>query len=181
MTSDKLVQEYIRWRFKSMKAEAPAAPSAAQLIERALPWWETWPERFRAIIRHLEKIQSGNDHNGDQSDLGSGVHVVPALMVRGETETEGYARVLDFKIRDDKLHFRFQVAPSVASGASTFEVTFISYPALHALLFTPAFGSSETGYISYTELPPELAGAWTLLNETDPLPFRLILRSGPWA
>jgi hypothetical protein len=180
MTSDKLAEEYLRWRFESMKAEAPAAPSAAQLIQRARPWWEKWPERFRALIGRLEKIQSGNDHNGGQSD-GSGVHTVPVLMVRGEEETEDFARVLDFKVHDGKLHFRFQVAPSLASGVSSFEATFISYPVSRALLFTPAFGSSEIGYIAYTELPPELAEAWTLLNETVPLPFRLILHSGPWA
>jgi hypothetical protein len=101
-------------------------------------------------------------------------------MVRGETTTEDFARVLDFKIRDGGLHFRFKAASSIASEASSFEVTFISYPTSRALLFTPAFGSSEIGYIVYTELPPELAGDWALLNETDPLPFRLILRSGSW-
>jgi hypothetical protein len=179
MTSDNLAKEYLRWRFESMKAEAPAAPSAAQLIERALPWWERSPEIFRALVGRLEKMRNGYDHNESQSDHGSGVHTVPALMVRGEAETEGFARVLDFKIRDGRLHFRFQAAPSFVSEISTFEVTFISYPASRALFFTPAFGSSEIGYIVYTQLPPELAGAWTLLNETDRLPFRLILRSGP--
>src|SRR5271170_2569014 len=118
MTSDKLAEEYLRWRFESMKAEAPAAPSAAQLIERALPWWERSPERFRALVGRLEKMQSGYDHNGGRP--------MPALIVQGEAETEGFARVLDFKIRDGMLHFRFQAEPSFASQASTFEVTFIS-------------------------------------------------------
>jgi hypothetical protein len=181
MTSDKLAEEYLRWRFESMKAEAPAAPSADQLIDRALPWWERSPEKFRALVGRLEKIQNGNDHNGGPSGHDSEGHTVPALIVRGDAGTEGLARVLDFKVSDGKLHFRFQLAPSLASGTSTFEVTIISHPGSLALLFTPAFGSNETGYIAYTELPPELAGAWTLLKETDRLPFRLILRSGPWA
>ena len=106
---------------------------------------------------------------------------MPALMVRGEAETEGFARVLDFKIRDGILHFRFQVASSLASEASTFEVTFISYPASRALFFIPAYGSGKIGYIVCAELPPELARDWALLKETDVLPFRLILHTGPWA
>ena len=118
MTSDKLAEEYLHWRFESMKEEAPTAPSAAQLIERALPWWERSPERFRALIGRLEKIQSGNDRKGGQSDNGSGVHAVPALMVRGEAETECFAHVLDFKIRDGRLHFRFQASPSGTQSAS---------------------------------------------------------------
>ena len=181
MTPDELAEGYLRWRFESMKAEAPAAPSAAQLIERALPWWERSPERFRALVGRLGKIESGSDHNGSQSDRNSGAHAVPTLTVRGQEETEGFARVLDFKIRDGRLHFRFRAGPPLASGVSTIEATFISCSTPRALLFTPAFGSSEVGYIVYTELPPELARDWALLNETDRLPFRLILRSEHWS
>jgi len=179
MTSEKIAEEYLRWRFRLMKAEAPTAPSAAQLIERALPWWERNPERFRALVGRLEKMQSGNDHNAGLPDHGSEVHAMPVLIVRGDAEVEGFARVLDFKVCNGKLHFRFQVAPSFESGTSTLAVTFISHPASRALLLTPAFGSSEVGYIVYTDLLPENAGAWTLLDETDHLPFRLILHLTP--
>jgi hypothetical protein len=179
MTADKLAEEYLRWRFESMKADAPAAPSAAQLLERALPWWERNPERFRTLVGRLEKMQGGYDHKGDPPGHGSEGHATPALIVRGDAEVEGLARVLDFKIRDGRLHFRFQAEPSFASEASTFEVTFISCQTSRALLFTSAYGSSETGYIAYTELPSQLARDWALLNEKDRLPFRLILRSGP--
>ena len=181
MTSDELAEEYLRWRFESMKAEAPTAPSAAQLIERALPWWESRPERFRALVGRLEKMQGAYDHNGGSPGDGLEGHAIPVLIVRGDAETEGFARVLDFKIRDGRLHFRFQSEPSFAAETSTFEVTFISCQTSRALLFTRAYGSNKTGYIGFTELPSELARDWALLTETDRLPFRLILRSGPWA
>ena len=176
MTPDKIAEEYLRWRFQLMKAEAPAAPSAAQLIERALPWWERTPERYRALVGRLEKMQSGYDNNGGRSDHGSEGRAMPALIVRGDEGMECFARVLDFKVRDGKLHFRFKVASPFAPEGSTLEVTFISYPASRALLFAPAFGSSEIGYIVYTELPAELSVAWVSLDETAHLPFRLILR-----
>jgi hypothetical protein len=179
MTADKLAEEYLRWRFESMKADAPAAPSAAQLLERALPWWERNPERFRTLVGRLEKMQGGYDHKGSPSGHDSENHATPALIVGGEAEVEGLARVLDFKIRDGRLHFRFHSEPSFASETSTLEVTFICYQTSRALLFTSAYGSSETGYIAYTELPSQLARDWALLNEKDRLPLRLILRSGP--
>jgi hypothetical protein len=106
---------------------------------------------------------------------------VPALIVRGEAETKSFARVLDFKIGDAKLHFRFQLTPALTPGDSSLEVTFISDKDARALFFTPAFGSGEIGYIVHTELPLELARDWAPLKETDFLPFRMILRSGPWA
>jgi hypothetical protein len=181
MTTDKIAEEYLRWRFESMKAEAPAGPSAARIIERALPWWERWPERFRALAERLEKMPNRIGHNEGHSEHSLGAYSLPALIVRGDAETEGFVRVLDFKIRDGRLHFRFQAETSLASEDSAFEVTFISNPAARAVLLSPAFGSSEIGYIVYTELPPELAGAWSLLNERERLPFRLILCSGSWA
>ncbi len=104
---------------------------------------------------------------------------MPALVVRREVETRSFARVLDFKICDAKLHFRFQLTTPLKPRESTFEVTFVSGTAARALFFTPAFGSENIGYIVYTELPTELARDWALLKETDLLPFRLILRSGP--
>jgi hypothetical protein len=181
MTPDKIAEEYFRWRLELMKVEAPAPPSAAQLIERARPWWERWPDRFHSLAGHLETKRTGHPHNGDQPNPGPDGIAVQALIVRGKEETKGFARVLDFKIHDAKLHFRFQLDPPFTPGASSLEVTFISDTAARALFFAQAFGSGEIGYIVYTELPPELARDWASLKETDPLPFRMILRSGPWA
>jgi hypothetical protein len=175
MTPDKLAEEYFRWRLEQMKAEAPAAPSASQLIERALPWWEKFPERFRTLVGHMETIRTGHDHNGNHPNASSDGRTVPVLIVQGEAETKSFARILDFKILDGKLHFRFQLAPPLTPGASALEVTFISDTAARALFTSPAFGSGEIGYIVYTELQPELARDWALLKETDRLPFRLIL------
>jgi hypothetical protein len=181
MTPDKLAEEYFRWRLEQMKAEAPAAPSAAELFERALPWWERWPERFRLLVGQLEAIRTDHDHNGDHPNPGPEGYAVPSLIVRGEAEIKGFARVLDFKILDAKLHFRFQLAPPLAPGDSSLEVTFISDMDARVLLFTQALGLGETGYIVCARLPPELVRDWALLKETDILPFRLILQSGPRA
>jgi hypothetical protein len=179
MTPDKIAEEYLRWRLEQMKAEAPAAPSASQLIERALPWWEKSPERFRSLLGHLETIPTGHDQNGDHPNSSLDGPAVPALIVRGEAEIQSLVRVPDFKIQDGKLHFRFQLAPSLTPVDSTLEVTFISDTAGRPLFFTPAFGSGEIGYIVYADLSPELAREWASLKETDRLPFRLIIHLGP--
>jgi hypothetical protein len=178
MTPDKLAEEYFRWRLEQMKAEAPPAPSASQLIERALPWWERYPERFRSLVGQMETIRVGHDHNGDHPKSTPESFAVPALIVRGETETQSSARVLDFKILDGKLHFRFQLEPLLTPVDSTLEVTFISAAVLRPLFFTPAFGNMEIGYIVYADLSAELAREWASRREVDRLPFWLIIRLG---
>ena len=179
MTLDKLAEEYFRWRFEQMKTEAPAAPSAAELIKRALPWRERFPDRFRTLVSHFEMAGANHDDNGDHQASSLAVHAVPALIVRGKTETIRFAQVLDFKIHEGKLHFRFQLQPPFSPAVSALEVTIISDTASHPLVFALAYGSGEIGHIVYTDLPPELVQDWALLKETDHLPFRLILSLKP--
>jgi hypothetical protein len=179
MTPDKIAEEYLRWRLEQMKAEAPAAPSASQLIERALPWWEKSPERFRALVGQLETIRTGHGHNGNHPNSSPDGHAVPALLLREEVEIQSSARVLDFKIHDGKLHFRFQLEPPLAPVSSSMEVTFISDASTRPLFFAPAFGSEENGYIVYADLLPELVREWAPLDEANGLPLRLIIRVVP--
>jgi hypothetical protein len=179
MTPDKLAEEYLRWRLEQMKAEAPAAPAASQLIELALPWWERSPERFRSLVGRMETIRNGQDHNGDHTNSSPDSHEVPTLIVRGQSEIQSLARVLDFKIYDGKLHFRFKLEPPLTPVDSTLEVTFLSDAATRPLFFAPAFGSEEIGYIVYADILPELAREWASLKETERLPFRLIIHLGP--
>ena len=179
MTPDKIAEEYLRWRLEQMKAEAPAAPGASQLIERALPWWEKSPEAFRSLVGRLETIRAGHDHNGDHPTSSPDGHALPVLVVQGEVEIQSLARVLDFKIHDGKLHFRFQLEPPVPPVSSSLEVTFISDASPRPLFFAPAFGSEENGYIVYADLLPELVREWAPLIEANGLPLRLIIRVAP--
>jgi hypothetical protein len=165
MKPEKNVGELLRWRLEQARREAPPAPSVAQLLELARPWWEKCPEKFQSQVERLRRIQVGCDGDG-----------VPALIVREAEESEGLARVLEFTIRNDNLLFRFQMEPPLTLEESALELTFISDTVARPVLFALAIGLMEGEYLLDTALWPEIARDWAHLEKTDHLPFRLILR-----
>src|SRR5438477_12791678 len=74
------IEQLLRWRLAQAEAEAPPAPRAARLLERARPWWESWPERFQSVIERLTRIQIAYGHAMAEPQSRSG-HPVPALIV----------------------------------------------------------------------------------------------------
>jgi hypothetical protein len=167
MKPEKTVEELLRWRLEQARMDAPSAPSVSQLLELARPWWEKWPEKFQAQVERLRRIDRRN--NGC---------VVPALIVFGTEESEGLARVLEFDVRNDHLHFRFQLEPSLMHVASALEVTFVSDPGARPLFSAEATTLGESECLLEAALLPEIARDWAHLKATDRLPFRLILRYG---
>jgi len=178
MKPEKTVDELLHWRFSQARVEAPSAPSASQLLDRARPWWEKWPEMFQSKVKRLRRIQIGHDGPATDPSRSSDGNVVPTLIVCGAEESEGLVRVLEFNIRKDNLRFRFQIEPRLTLAESTLELTFISDTDARPLLFAPAIGLMESEYLLDAALLPEIARDWARLKKTDRLPFRFIFRSG---
>ena len=178
MKPEKAVEEFLRWRLEQARAEAPPAPSASHLLELARPWWEKWPEMFQSQVEKLSRIQVEYDGPATKPTLISSGYFVPALVVRGVEASEGFARVLEFNIHNDRLRFRFQLEPSLSHEEPTLELTFISETSAHPVLLAAASVSVESDYLLETLLLPEIAREWAHLKETDHLPIRLILHCG---
>jgi len=169
------IENLLQWRSQRAEAEAPGAPSGGSLLKLVQPWWETWPDRFAASVRHLASIQLSYGYAMAHPPQGHSGHPVAALISRGDEERESPARVLYVSVRDGRLRLRFQVAP-VPRHDRVFEVTFVSETGLQPLLATYADLSGVGEYRVDVELPGELAAAWETLKVTDPMPFRFILR-----
>jgi hypothetical protein len=141
----------------------------------ARPWWERWPDRFRAHVERLSSIQVAYAHALTEAIRGRSGHPVPSLIAAGDEELEASARVLYLSVRDGQLRLRFQLDTSGAAEES-YEVTFVSDPAARPLFSATAVASVENEYRVDAELPQELATTWEALKVTDRMPYRLILR-----
>ena len=126
----------------------------------------------------MSRIQVGYDGPATKPSLDSSGCVVPALVVRGVEAFEGFARVLEFKIHNDRLRFRFRLEPPLPHEESALELTFISDPFARPALLATASALVGSDYLLETLLLPEIAPEWAHLKETDHLPIRLILRCG---
>jgi hypothetical protein len=172
------IGQLLRWRLSQAEADAPPAPRAARLLELARPWWETWPEQFRSLLDRLGRIQMAYGHAmAEPRQSRGGGFPVPALIVLANQETESFARVLYFNIRDGRLLLRFQLDAVAAQAPERLEATFVADQSARPLLCAPATLSVDAEYRIDAELPAELAHDWEQLKVTDRMPFRLLLRS----
>jgi hypothetical protein len=174
MRGEDSIGRLLRWRLAHAEAEAPPAPRAARLLEAARPWWEVWPERFRAQVERLGQMQAGYAYAMTESRRGGG-HPVPTLIGEPE-ERQTFARVLYFAVRDGKLRLRFQLESPPEKVEKGFEVTFVSDTLARPLLAANAAASVGDEYRLDAELSDELAASWAELKVTDRMPFRFILR-----
>ena len=169
------IGQLLQWRLERAEAEAPLPPEGLRLLELARPWWEVWPDRFRAYARRLGAVQVSYGYAMSELPHGRSGHPVPTLITRDDEELEAPARVLYMHVRDGRLRLRFQLDP-VPRMERRFEVTFVSDGTLRPILFTHAVLTVDNEYRLDAELPPEFATTWEALKVTDQMPFRFILR-----
>ena len=167
------LERLLRWRHQKAKADAPPAPSAAELIDLARPWWERRPEKFQLLIQRLNKIQVTYPQAG--SDLLENWYPVPVLVVHGAAKSETSARVVSYHLRERMMHLRFQLKTRMPPLESSFEATFISEIGGRVLFTTTASVFKKLEFTIDTELPTGIARDWKELKVTDPMPFRVIL------
>jgi len=178
MSRDFSIEQLLRWRAESAEAEAPPAPGAAALLDRVRPWWDIWPERFRATSKRLAGIQVSYGYAMSEPVAGRSGYPVPTLVSRDEEDLEAPARVLYLSVRDGRLRLRFQLDP-IPRTEPGFEVTFVSDDDSSPVLSAYASLSVDNEYRVDAELPEELAKIWETLKVTDRMPFRFILRPVP--
>lgn len=170
------VEELLRWRLERAEAEAPPAPRAAQLLERARPWWETWPERFADLAARLSQMEVSYGHAMAETRRLPTEHLVPALIVHTAAQTETSVRILYFSLRNGQLRLRFQLSATGDSSEPAYDATFICRATSQPIFSAPAERCANGEYSLAQTLPEELAAKWTPLKVTDEMPFRLILR-----
>jgi hypothetical protein len=175
MNPEMSVAELLRWRLAQAEAEAPPPPRARRLLEAARPWWEVWPERFRAQVERLGRMHTGYAYAMGEPVRGRAGHPVPTLIAEAE-ELETFARVLYLALRDGRLHLRFQLDSLPGKREDVFEVTFVSDAAARPLLSAQAMASLDTEYSLEADVSDELAASWQELKVSDRMPFRFILR-----
>lgn len=156
--------------------DAPPAPRGFELLDRVRPWWERWPERFRALAEPLAamEVHYGRAASGDDPKREG--YPVPTVIVRTQAEDRGLARILYFSIADRRLRLRFQMGPDDAVPPENAEVTFVdaaSSRPLFAVALEPASGGR---FRVEAELTSELAEAWKAFKVTDRMPFHLIIQ-----
>jgi hypothetical protein len=183
MPHESPVEQLLRWRFALAEADAPSPPHAAELLALVRPWWERWPERFRAQAERLRPmpLAYGYAMAASPSPLGHAGYPVPVLLAQA-TDTETYARVLYLVVRDGRLRLRFALdgAPGTPGApetmfAAAFDAAFVGEASEQPLCAARAERAQSGEYRVDVELPPDVAGSWAPLKVTDRMPFRLIL------
>jgi hypothetical protein len=171
------VEQLLRWRLALAEAEAPPPPRAAELLALARPWWERWPERFRAQAERLRAmpLAYGYAMAGPPSQRGHAGYPVPVLLAQAG-DVEAYARVLYLVVRDGRLRLRFALDGAPGATESAFHAVFVGDASERPLCAALAERSQGGEYRVDVALPPEIAGSWAPLKVTDRMPFRLILR-----
>lgn len=173
MTPEISVGQLLRWRLARSERDAPAPPRAARLVELVRPWWETWPDRFRAQAERLGRIEVAYAYAMTESTRNRSGYPVPTLIAHPD-ELETFARVLYLAVRDGRLRLRFQLDTVPGKPEEAFEVTFISDSARP--IFSAYATASMNEYRVDAELSEELAAGWEALKVTDRMPFRFLLR-----
>jgi hypothetical protein len=173
MTPEISVGQLLRWRLAHSERAAPPPPRAARLLELVRPWWETWPDRFRAQVERLGRIEVAYAYAMTDSTRSRSGHPVPTLISHAD-ELETFARVLYLAVRDGRLRLRFQLDAVPGKPEDAFEVTFISDSARP--IFSAYATASMNEYRVDAELSEELAAGWEALKVTDRMPFRFLLR-----
>lgn len=175
MSREVPVEQLLQWRLARAQAEAPAAPSAAMLLERARPWWERWPERFGAQLTRLRQIPLAYGYAMSTPERERRGHPVPTLISNAE-DVETYTRVTYINVRDARFRMRFQVEGSQRIQHDAFDATFVSDASESPLCAALAVRSHADEYRVDVDLPDDLVRSWATLRVTDRMPFRMILR-----
>jgi hypothetical protein len=171
------IQQLLRWRLAQSRASPPPAPRAAYLLQAARPWWEKQPKTFESQVEQLKRIKSVYGHAPGATARSDNGYRVPALIVRGEEESENYARITYFDVPDMRLLLSFKLETALKPVETAFQVTFISEPGARPFFCVAAIVSAEGNYIIETEILAEIASEWGQLKRSDQMPFRLILYS----
>jgi hypothetical protein len=178
MSSQGDIERLLRWRSARAEADAPPAPTARLLLDRARPWWERWPEQLSAHMNRLQGMRLVYAHAASDPGQASGPYPVPALLVRVAEELEASARVLYLSVRDGRLRMRFRLDADGAIAEPTLHVTFVSDEPSGPVLSAIATQSVDHEYHLQAELPEALERGWGGLRVTERMPFRFILHSG---
>jgi hypothetical protein len=177
MPRERSIEQLLRWRLALAEADAPPPPRAATLLALARPWWERWPERFRAQAERLRAmpLAYGYAMAGSPAPPGHAGYPVPVLIAHA-SDTEAYARVLYFVVRDGRLRLRFALDGTPGAREPAFDAAFVGDASEQPLCVARAEQAQNGEYRVDVELPPDVAGSWASLKVTDRMPFRLILR-----
>lgn len=177
MNSTPDVEQLLRWRLTRAENDAPPAPRAARLIELSRPWWERWPEQYRAVAGRLTLLQVGLGHAMDEPQASRSGFPVAALIVRVREELATSVRILYFNAQGRRLRLRFEIETLTDPVEPRFDATFVSASGEGAPLFsTTAESSTNREFRIDSDLPDTLVSEWRALKATDRMPFRLILR-----
>jgi hypothetical protein len=177
MNNDIPMELLLRWRIALAENEAPPAPRVARLLEQARPWWDTWPDRFQALVERLTRMDIALGHAMTDSSHARTGYPVTALVDHAGEELETFARVLYLSLRDRRLCLRFHLNADFQPAVESFEATFVSDEKMAPVLSASATRSVDNEYRVDLQVSEELAREWGNLKVTDRMPFRLLLRS----
>lgn len=167
------IEQLLRWRTALAEREASPRPRAAELIAALRPWWERWPELFRARVVRLSAMPLAYGYAMAGSDRATG-YPVPAMIV-GSEDAEAYARVLYFSVRVWQLRLRFSLDDAALASHDAFEATLVDDASGIPIALARAERGQTGEYRLDATLPEQVAQAWETLRVTDRMPFRLIL------
>jgi len=170
------IEQLLRWRLALAEADAPRPPRAAELLALTRPWWERWPERFRAQAERLRAmpLAYGYAMAGPPSPTGPAGYPVPVLIAQA-SDAEAYARVLYLVVRDGRLRLRFALHDAPGAPEPVFDAVFVGDVSEQPLCVARAEQAQSGEYRADVELPQDVAERWSRLKVTDRMPFRLIL------
>ena len=169
------IERLLRWRLGRAEADAPPAPTAERLLELARPWWERWPERFRAQLMRLRHMPLAYGYAMSPSERDRRGHPVPTLIA-GADDIETYTRVTYINVRDARFRMRFQVDGATIHPYQAFDAIFVSDSSENPLCAAVAVRSHADEYRVDVDLPDHLVRSWGALRVTDQMPFRMVLR-----
>lgn len=169
--------ELMRWRFDRAARDAPPAPRAARLLDASRPWWERCPGEFQSLVERLAAMRMNYGHAMVERRAADAGHCVSTLVVNSEGESEIAMRPLYWDLRGSRLHLRFEPEAVGLTLAAVHEATLVAHDSLQPVLAAPIRRSVAGEYWLEAEIPDDLRRAWADVRVTDPMPFRLILRT----
>lgn len=176
MKSEIIIEQLLGWRTALAENEAPPAPRASRLLERARPWWQRRPEIFDLMVAAFERTPVRLGHAMEPGATRGGSHPVPTVIARTNVETNLLADILYLAIRGNTLRLRFQLHPMTDQPEADLEVTFVADDGPHPLFSTVATLAPGQEYRLEVEIPAQVARVWKDLRVTDRMPFRFVLR-----
>ena len=169
------VEQLLRWRLRRAETDAPAAPNATHLLDLARPWYDRWPDQFRARLTRVKQIPLAYGYAMSAPDPERRGHPVPTLIADTE-DVETYTRVTYINVREARFRMRFQVEGATIYPHHAFDAIFVSDASERPLCTAVAVRSHADEYRVDIDLPDHLVQNWGALRVTDQMPFRMILR-----